>query len=38
MIATSAVNYTFAFVMTVTVFLTLGNDVTAIVSTLFGQP
>jgi amino acid transporter len=36
MIATLAVNYTFAFVMTVTVFSTLGNDVTAIVSTLFG--
>ncbi|CAN9102393.1 unnamed protein product [Alternaria alternata] len=38
MIATSAVNYTFAFVMTVTVFSTLGNDVMAIMSTPFGQP
>ena len=38
MIATSAVNYTFAFVMTVTIFSTLGNDVMAIMSTPFGQP
>ncbi len=38
MIATSAVNYTLAFIMTVTVFSTLGDDVMALMSTPLGQP
>jgi len=38
MVTTALVNYTLAFVMTVTVFSTLGNDLAAILSTPFGQP
>ncbi|EMD61337.1 hypothetical protein COCSADRAFT_147942 [Bipolaris sorokiniana ND90Pr] len=38
MVATSIVNYTLAFVMTVTVFSTLGNDLSTILSTPLGQP
>ncbi|RAR06415.1 amino acid transporter [Stemphylium lycopersici] len=38
MVATAIVNYSLAFVMTVTVFSTLGNDLTAILSTPLGQP
>jgi choline transport protein len=38
MIATSLVNYSLAFIMTVTVFSTLGNDLDSIFSTTFGQP
>jgi choline transport protein len=38
MIATSAVNYTLAFIMTVTVFSTLGDDVMTLMTTPLGQP
>lgn len=38
MVATSIVNYTLAFVMTVTIFSTLGNDLSTILSTPLGQP
>jgi amino acid transporter len=39
MVATSIVNYSLAFIMTVTVFSTLGDgDITALISTPLGQP
>jgi choline transport protein len=38
MVATAGVNYSLAFIMTVTVFSTMGNDLESILSTTFGQP
>ncbi|CAG5140244.1 uncharacterized protein ALTATR162_LOCUS667 [Alternaria atra] len=38
MVATSVVNYSLAFIMTVTVFSTLGDDITVLISTPLGQP
>jgi len=38
MVATAVVNYILGFVMTVTIMSTLGNDVSAILATKFGQP
>ncbi|KAH8636257.1 amino acid transporter [Alternaria alternata] len=38
MVATSVVNYSLAFIMTVTVFSTLGDDITVLLSTPLGQP
>lgn len=38
MVATALVNYSLGFVMTVTIMSTLGDDVSAILSTTFGQP
>ncbi|KAJ4293119.1 hypothetical protein N0V90_008401 [Kalmusia sp. IMI 367209] len=38
MIATATMNYTIGFVITVTVMSSLGNDVSAILSTTYGQP
>ena len=38
MVATSLINYSLGFIMTVTVFSTLGNDPSAVLDTTFGQP
>jgi choline transport protein len=38
MVATAAVNYSLAFIMTVTVFSTLGDDPMALLATPIGQP
>jgi choline transport protein len=38
MVATSLVNYSLAFVMSVTVYSSLGNDLAALLSTPLGQP
>lgn len=38
MVATSLINYALGFVMTVTIMSNLGNDVSAVLSTRFGQP
>lgn len=38
MVATAVVNYVLGFVMTVTAMSTLGDDVTALLTTPFGQP
>ncbi|KAF2191380.1 amino acid transporter [Zopfia rhizophila CBS 207.26] len=38
MVATALVNYALGFVMTVTIMSTLGNDVSAILATSYGQP
>jgi amino acid transporter len=38
MVATAIVNYTLGFIMTITIMSTLGDDVSAILTTRFGQP
>lgn len=38
MVATALINYALGFVMTVTIMSNLGNDVSAVLSTGFGQP
>jgi amino acid transporter len=38
MVSTAVVNYSLAFIMTVTVFSTLGNDLDTLLATPLGQP